>query len=183
MQDMGRTAGRKARPASPAERLMEDQLSRDTITVRPIAMTKTARLPDESAMSTPSAGIVPLDKVMQFLKTFAKEFREDMATTTTQLLTTFDKRLSSVEDHLARAEREINELRTSNNKLTSEVSRCVSVTTLAGGMSSGGESPFPASRRMSPSCLLDLGTLRNPRQIWPRRAFRSRLSAWLGRIT
>lgn len=69
-------------------------------------MTKTARLPDESAMSTHSAGTVPLDKVMQFLKTFAKEFREDMATTTTQLLTTFDKRLSSVEDRLAKAERE-----------------------------------------------------------------------------
>ena len=81
---------------------MEDQLSRDTITVRSIAMTKTARLRDGSAMYIHSAGTVPLDKVMQFLKTFAKVFREGMATTTTQSLTTFDKRLSSVENSLAK---------------------------------------------------------------------------------
>ena len=131
MQDMGRAAGRKAKAASPTESLlMEDQLSSYTVTVRPIAVTKTARLPDKSAIPTPSAGTVPLDKVMHFLTTFAKEFREDMATTTKQLLTAFDKRLSSVEDRLANAERELKELRTSNKKLASEVSRCVSGTSL-----------------------------------------------------
>ena len=84
MQDIGRTAGRKSRPASPAESLMEDQLSGDTITVRCISMSKTVRLPNGSAVSIPLAGTVlrtkscspfeqshavPLDKVMQSLWT------------------------------------------------------------------------------------------------------------------
>ena len=126
---------------------MEDQLPSDTVTVRPIAVTKTARLQDKSAIPTPSAGTVPLDKVMHFLTTFAKEFREDMATTTKELLTAFDKRLSSVEDRLANAERELKELRTSNKKLVSEVSRCASGTSLTGGMPSGGESAISGIKK------------------------------------
>ena len=153
VQEMGRRAGRKAKPASPAESLMlsgseAEELSRTT-TVRPIAIPKSARLPgtDRPVTGVSPNESVPLDKVMYLLKTFASEFREDLARNMRELMSPFDERLANVEKKVAGAESDLQELRSANEKLTTEVARLASATCISDSPGNGGKSAITGLRQ------------------------------------
>ena len=153
VQEMGRRAGRKAKPASPAESLMlsgseAEELSRTT-TVRPIAIPKSARLPgtDRPVTGVSPNESVPLDKVMYLLKTFASEFREDLARNMRELMSPFDGRLANVEKKVAGAESDLQELRSANEKLTTEVARLASATCISDYPGNGGKSAITGLRQ------------------------------------
>ena len=184
VQEMGRRAGCKAKPASPAESLMlsgseAEELSRTT-TVRPIAIPKSARLPgtDRPVTGVSPNESVPLDKVMYLLKTFASEFREDLARNMRELMSPFDERLANVEKKVAGAESDLQELRSANEKLTTEVARLASATCISDSPGNGGKSAIAGLRQEVDRLgwRLDWGRLHNPPQIWHKLTLRSRLS-------